>query len=571
MIKKSNSYFLTSLSILCLVFIVYSLTTYASSKVPSQSSSYSQSSALHVEGRSIKDAKGNSIRLIGVNATAIELAHNTWHTSNFDDWYNKESLLTIKKWGCNSFRLPMTTDVYINNPDILLDYEKYIDLIISCGMYVIVEWGYCGNPLDVESYANSFFSTLSEKYANNPLVLYEICNEPFNSTWSQIRAYSERIIPVIRNNAPDSIIIVGTPYKSSTQSDTPYTTIESPLNYINIVYTLHNYVGQTLTYDSLNYIKEYYNSNLALLITEFGTTMSTGTDGHFTVPSIIYLKYLDKYNTGWYYFNMSDIHFSKPTYDSSICKPGMWNNSLTDSSLSDSGLFFKRYLNSNGTKYNLSNCCMMTNHRDDYAFWSSTYKDIIKHITITTNRNRPSSYNASWDISIDQSGNVMAYLVNDTLYIIPTSGKVYAPEDSDRLFSSLSSLESIDFGNMDFSYVVSMRSSFRDCNLLKQVDFLNKPFPQLRDITCIFSNCQNLTTIKFAGCDMSNLNSIIRMCESCSSLNQISLGIINASAITSIDKAFIGCPQDKMTIYVKSTEDKSLFAKLSPKSSVTIY
>ncbi len=563
---------IASFTVLCLLLSFFSLSfTSKASEAPIEQLSYSPAYALHVEGNTIKNAGGSTVRLNGPVSTDYGLIHNTWHSSNFADWYNSESLSTLKSWGCNSLRFAMTVDCYVKNPDTLAEYESYIDLITSCGMYAIIEWGYCGNPLNVESAATIFFDRLSQKYANNPYVLYEICNEPFHATWSQICDYSSRIIPLIRKNAPNSVILVGTPYPSSSQPDTPYTTINSPLNYGNIVYTLHNYAGQNLTYDSLNYIKAFHNANLALDVSEFGTTMATGTDGHHEVPSVIYLKTLDRYNIGWHFFNMSDIHFSQPTYDSSLCKPGMWTNSLTTSSLSDSGLFIRNYITSNGNSFNLSNYCMMMNQRDGYAFWSSPYKEMIKNVIITSSGNRPSSSDISWDVSIDQSGNVIAYLQNDTLYIVPASGPVYAPETSDSLFANMVNVESISFENMDFSNVVTMRSIFRGCKVLNQIDFSNKSFSQLKDATCAFSNCSSLVSISFAECNMPKLASIVRLCEYCSSINQIYVGYVNASGISSVDKTFVGCPQDQLTIHVKNANDAFWLSGLCPSSSVVVY
>ena len=40
----------------------------------------------------------------------------------------------------------------------------------------------------------------------------EICNEPNGDTdWLDVSVYAEQIIPVIRENDPDSVIIQGTP------------------------------------------------------------------------------------------------------------------------------------------------------------------------------------------------------------------------------------------------------------------------------------------------------------------------------------------------------------------------
>ncbi len=53
---------------------------------------------------------------------------------------------------------------------------------------------------------------ISSEYSSVPNIIYEICNEPNGDTdWNDVFGYSEQIIKIIRNNAPDSLILVGTP------------------------------------------------------------------------------------------------------------------------------------------------------------------------------------------------------------------------------------------------------------------------------------------------------------------------------------------------------------------------
>ncbi len=60
--------------------------------------------------------------------------------------------------------------------------------------------------------AKTFFEMISSEYSSVPNILYEICNEPNGDTdWNDVYGYSEQIIKIIRNNNPDSIILVGTP------------------------------------------------------------------------------------------------------------------------------------------------------------------------------------------------------------------------------------------------------------------------------------------------------------------------------------------------------------------------
>ena len=53
---------------------------------------------------------------------------------------------------------------------------------------------------------------MSSLYKDYDNVIYEICNEPNGgTTWADVKSYAEEVIPIIRKNTKDALIIVGTP------------------------------------------------------------------------------------------------------------------------------------------------------------------------------------------------------------------------------------------------------------------------------------------------------------------------------------------------------------------------
>lgn len=73
------------------------------------------------------------------------------------------------------------------------------------GMYVIVDWHILSDcdPNQNKDEAIAFFREMSEAFADNDNVLYEICNEPNSGTsWDSIKSYAEEVIPVIREQKP---------------------------------------------------------------------------------------------------------------------------------------------------------------------------------------------------------------------------------------------------------------------------------------------------------------------------------------------------------------------------------
>ena len=89
-----------------------------------------------------------------------------------------------------------------------------VEYATDCGLYVIIDWHILsdGNPNTYLDQAKEFFREMSGEYAEYENVLYEICNEPNGGvSWNDIKAYAEQVIPVIREQDADGVILVGTP------------------------------------------------------------------------------------------------------------------------------------------------------------------------------------------------------------------------------------------------------------------------------------------------------------------------------------------------------------------------
>jgi endoglucanase len=102
-------------------------------------------------------------------------------------------------------------------------------------------------------------------------VLYEICNEPNGVDWPAVKGYAEQIIPIIREKAPDSVIIVGNPDWSKDL----YSVAADPLAFENILYTLHFY-SATHGQDYRDMTEKLSQQGLPIFVSEFGVTAASG-------------------------------------------------------------------------------------------------------------------------------------------------------------------------------------------------------------------------------------------------------------------------------------------------------
>ena len=276
--------------VIILLFVLYNFTpVFAPLKETILYTKYvSDNGFLHVDGTSIKNNKNNDFELMGLSSHGLQ-------------WYNQlltyDNLKTLKDtWEINVFRIAMYTDEngYINNKDEMK--QKLIEItnnLIDLDMYVIIDWHTLkdNDPNKYKEDAKVFFDEISTLYKDSPNIIYEICNEPSGNTvtWDdQIKPYAEEIIPIIRKNAPKSLIIVGTPNwcKDLTSPS------NNKLNYENILYSCHFYAG-THKQELRDEIDKALQNNLPVIVSEWGTTDASGNGSVDIEESKKWIEYLN--------------------------------------------------------------------------------------------------------------------------------------------------------------------------------------------------------------------------------------------------------------------------------------
>uniref|UniRef100_A0A914DLR8 Glycoside hydrolase family 5 domain-containing protein n=1 Tax=Acrobeloides nanus TaxID=290746 RepID=A0A914DLR8_9BILA len=219
-------------------------------------------------------------------------------------FFNFGTLRHLKKnWNSNIVRAPLgIVDLdghpgYLNNTEV--EYEKMkavIDGAIQNNIYVIVDWHDHQANLHLEK-AKEFFKNISQVYGNDPHIIYEIWNEPDRSVnWTDIKAYSNVVIPIIRANAPDSLILVGAP----TFAQDVDIAAADPLNYQNIAYTLHYYAAVPEHQQYLrNKALAAINLGKCVFISEYGTVWYTGGGAVDEGNSTIWWNFNDQYKLSY--------------------------------------------------------------------------------------------------------------------------------------------------------------------------------------------------------------------------------------------------------------------------------
>ena len=295
---------------------------------------------LRVEGTDIVDQHGNPIQLRGISSHGI-----SW----FPQFINEEAIKELRDdWNTNVFRLAMYTgedEGYTaeNKERTWQKMDEGIQICIGLDMYVLVDWHILSDktPLLRIDDAIEFFERFSQKYADVPNVIYEICNEPNPpATWANdIKPYAEAIIPIIRQNAPNAIIIVGTAQWSQLIEEPIHTPLD--VDTTNVMYALHFYAATHKDWLRNSLIRTN-EAGLPIFVTEFGMCSASGDGANDYDETVKWLDLLDELNISYIKWNLSDKNEV-----SAILRPGTNpTGGWTEEDISESGVWIRNHFRS---------------------------------------------------------------------------------------------------------------------------------------------------------------------------------------------------------------------------------
>ena len=287
---------------------------------------------LSVKGTNLVDKNGKAYQLKGVSTHGI-----AW----FPDYVNKDAFYDFASFGANAIRLAMYKDEnggYCNGGD-KESLKKLLDQgVKACdelGLYVIIDWHVLHDcdPTVHQEDAEAFFEEISKKYADHDNVIYEICNEPNGgTTWDIVKSYAEDVIPIIRKNDKDSIIIVGTPNWSQDVDAAAENPIEGE---DNIMYALHFYAA-THKDEIRKKVEIGREKGLAVIISECSICDASGNGGIDYDEAQAWADLIEKDNLSYFAWNLSNKDESSSLLKSSVTK----TSGFTKDDLSETGQWF---------------------------------------------------------------------------------------------------------------------------------------------------------------------------------------------------------------------------------------
>lgn len=257
---------------------------------------------LKVEEGKLLDESGKSIQLRGVSTTHIGWA---------PEFVCEDTFRTLRdEWKVQAVRIVMYTEAFETgycDSDRKEEYKNIIERGVKAaenlGLYVIIDWHILtdGDPNIYADEAEEFFRDMTVRFKDYRNVIYEICNEPNgDGNWRRIKKYAIRMISAIRSEAPDNIILIGTPDYSQAVDEVA----DDPLmGYENIMYTLHFYAGsfkQPLR-DKLLYALE---KKLPVFISECNITEALMEGKIDYTEGKVWFELIDEYQLSYIVFSL---------------------------------------------------------------------------------------------------------------------------------------------------------------------------------------------------------------------------------------------------------------------------
>ena len=185
------------------------------------------------------------------------------------------------------------------------------------------------------------------------------------------------------------------------------------------------------------------------------------------------------------------------------------------------------------------------------SFWQHNLN--IKTITFENALNPKEEAAYTYDISANQNGSVMAYLVeNGTVQnpitqesipaydmYIQANGNVYANYDSSWLFLFFVNLTEINnMENLDTGYVMDMNSMFDGMSSLTTLDLSHFDTSNVTNMSYMFSSMNSLTTLDLSHFDTSNVTNMSYMFNGMTSLTTLDVSHFDTSNVTNMSSMF---------------------------------
>ena len=159
-----------------------------------------QPGGIHVAGNQLVDAQGQLVRLLGVNHSGAEYdCIRGWGI--MEGPTDRTSVRVIRSWYANTVRIGLNEDCWLGINGVSPErggakYQQaivdYVHEVTSAGMYTILDlhWSAPGSvpatslrQMPDGDHSVDFWRSVATTFANDPNVVFDLFNEPYNVSW----------------------------------------------------------------------------------------------------------------------------------------------------------------------------------------------------------------------------------------------------------------------------------------------------------------------------------------------------------------------------------------------------
>ena len=342
------------------------------------------SNMLYVQGARLLDGSGIPLTLRGAQIESPFIYIQSWQRGVPVSKYLNPAVFQamVQQYHMNELRLPISNWIYTLDPS---KYLSLLDQVIqqanSAGLYVVLDLHdnaksgspYGGNAPMPKAQDLAFWQTIAARYQRNPMLLFDLFNEPGVVGWSTwlngggsidgapIVGFQTLVNAVRAVGAKQVIIVEPGQAGSGSSQDKGWATVGSnTITDPNIMYSLHEYQGVTLSapvQDAkwgpiLNHYPIYYGE-WAVLPNGQGKSGADHCKGisHANAGAITtaFLNYMTSRNANWnawqfepYFLIQSETSFAPTT----LTIPWTCGNSSSHAGM---GALIQQFLTSNTT------------------------------------------------------------------------------------------------------------------------------------------------------------------------------------------------------------------------------
>jgi hypothetical protein len=157
-----------------------------------------------VRGNHLVNARGQSVRLFGVNRSGTEyecVIGGTTGAGIFSGPSDQASIAALASWHVNAVRVPLNEDCWlgingVNRAYSGINYQDaiagYVGRLNDTGLITILDlhWNAPGTVLSQSQqvmadadHAPSFWTSVASRFKHSPAVMFDLYNEPHNISW----------------------------------------------------------------------------------------------------------------------------------------------------------------------------------------------------------------------------------------------------------------------------------------------------------------------------------------------------------------------------------------------------